>query len=353
MHVEFGLGQAGDESAVICHPDLLFRTQAKVECPRFGQIARAAPALSGPVPSTTVLRMRTRENTAGNIAYGPWTGTRPAPNAAREGHVRLSLKRGADGEAALADLYQAQPLRVLFPYRERGDIFQAAIACVSGGLVGGDRLDIGVTLEAGTRATVIGQAAEKVYRSLGPDCVVETALSAGRDAWLEYLPQETILFDQARLRRRTQVRLADGARFLGGGIVVFGRTARGEILRSGLVHDGWEFRDGAGRLIWKDALHMDGDLQALIARPATFGGAVAYGSLIYAAADAAKYLEMVRATAPKEDLRLGATAFRGLLIVRLIGRNTLVLRDAFADVWRTLREAAGGLPPVMPRLWSI
>ena len=297
--------------------------------------------------------MRASENTAGNIAYGPWRGTQPVPGAGREGCVRLVLKRGADGEATLADLYQAQPLRVLFPYRERGDIFQAAIACVSGGLVGGDRLDIGVTLAAGARATVIGQAAEKVYRSLGPDCVVETALAAGRDAWLEYLPQETILFDQARLRRRTQVRLEDGARFLGGGIVVFGRTARGEVLRSGLVHDGWEFRDGAGRLIWKDALHMEGDLEALITRPATFGGAVAYGSLIYAGADSAKHLDMVRAIVPKDGLRLGATAFRGLLIVRLIGHNTLALRDAFAQVWRSLRAAAGGLPPIMPRLWSI
>ena len=297
--------------------------------------------------------MRASENTAGNIAYGPWRGTQPAPGAGREGCVRLVLKRGADGEAALADLYQAQPLRVLFPYRARGDIFQAAIACVSGGLVGGDRLDIGVTLEAGTRATVIGQAAEKVYRSLGPDCVVETALSVRRDAWLEYLPQETILFDQARLRRRTQIRLDDGARVLGGGIVVFGRTARGETLKTGLVHDGWEFRDAAGRLIWKDALHMEGDLEALIARPATFGGAAAYGSLIFAGAGSAKYLETVRALAPKDGLRLGATAFRGLLIVRLIGHNTLALRDAFANIWRTLRELAGGLPPVMPRLWSI
>ena len=65
-----------------------------------------------------------------------------------------------DGETVLRDLYQAQPLRVLIPYRDRGDIFQAAIACVSGGLVGGDRLAIDVTLDDGCRATVIGQAAE-------------------------------------------------------------------------------------------------------------------------------------------------------------------------------------------------
>jgi urease accessory protein len=267
--------------------------------------------------------------------------------------VRLALKRGANGETVLRELYHAQPLHVLIPYRDRGDIFQAAIACVSGGLVGGDRFKLDVALDDNCRATVIGQAAEKVYRSTGAECLVETSLRAGRNAWLEYLPQETILFDQARLRRRTAVTLADGARFLGGGILVFGRVARGEALRAGFVHDAWTFHDIAGRLLWKDALHMEGDLAMLLARRAAFGGANAYGSLIYAGADAAAQLARVRAVAGSDTLRLGATAFRNLLIVRLIGHDPLELRDTFGNIWRELRAAAGGLPAVMPRLWSI
>jgi urease accessory protein len=297
--------------------------------------------------------MRAMEKTAGNIAYGPWA---KAPAPSRGGEVRLALSRAIDGTTNIAQLFHAQPLRVLFPYQERGDIFQAAIACVSGGLVGGDRLDIDVTLNDGTRATIVGQAAEKVYRSLGPDCIVETKLRAGDGAWLEYLPQETILFDGARLRRRTRVQIASNGRFLGGGIVVFGRTARGEMLNRGLVHDAWEIRDAAGSLTWKDALHMEGDLAALLARPATFDGASAYGSLIYAANDAAKHLGLAREIAARLDgtaLRIGATSFRELLIVRFLGRSTLALRNAFSEIWLSLRATAGGLPPVMPRLWSI
>lgn len=298
--------------------------------------------------------MRAIEKPASNIAYGPWTKA-PAP-APSGGAARLVLKRAADGTATLADLYHAQPLRVLFPYAVRGDIFAAVIACVSGGLVGGDRLDIAATLQPGTRATLIGQAAEKVYRSLGSDCVVETQLRAGDGAWLEYLPQETILFDAARLRRRTQVFLSPRAQFLGGGILVFGRSARGETLKSGLVHDAWEFRDEDGRLLWKDALHMDGDLQALLANPATFGGALAYGTLIFASAAAAQHLKAVRDVAERAStpaLRLGVTSFRDLLIVRFLGRNALELREAYAAVWKHLRAGAGGLPAAMPRLWSI
>jgi urease accessory protein len=294
--------------------------------------------------------MHARENTAENVAYGPWAGSRPVP---REGEVRLALKRTADGETVLRELYHAQPLRVLIPYRDRGDIFQAAIACVSGGLVGGDKFCVDVALDDGCQATVMGQAAEKVYRSAGAACLVETSLRAGRGAWLEYLPQETILFDQARLRRRTAVTLADGARFLGGGILVFGRVAHGEALRTGFVHDAWTFHDGVGRLVWKDALHMDGDVGALLARRATFDGARAYGSLIYAGTDAAAHLARVRETAGSGTLRFGATSFRNLLIVRLIGRDPLELRDTFANIWRELRGAAAGLPSAMPRLWSI
>jgi urease accessory protein len=292
-----------------------------------------------------------RANPVTAVAVGPWAEARPA-QMPREGAVRLALRRTPHGSTAIADLYQAQPLRVLFPHRPRDDIFQAAIACVSGGLVGGDRLNMQVALGSGARATVIGQAAEKVYRSSGADCIVKTELGVGHDAWLEYLPQETILFDGARLRRRTRVALEHGARFLGGGILVFGRATRGEMLRSGLVHDAWEVRDHAGRLVWKDALHMDGDLAALIARPATFDGAAAYGTLIYAGADAAAHLAMVRQL-DAGRVRFGATTFRDLLIVRLVGGNALDVRTTFARVWTMLRAAAGGLPPIMPRLWSI
>ena len=298
--------------------------------------------------------MRTSEKPANNVAYGPWTQAPPVRPAPRGGEVRLVLKRAPDGTTGIADLFHAQPLRVLFPYTERGDIFQAAIACVSGGLVGGDRLDIAVTLEDGGGATVIGQAAEKIYRSLGPDCEVETQLRAGAGAWLEYLPQETILFDAARLRRRTQVFLGEASRFLGGSIVVFGRTARGEKLSHGLLHDAWEIRGGDGRLKWKDALHIDGDFEALLANPATFGGATAYGSLVFAGDKAAQYLAAVREIAPQSPtLRSGATSFRDLLIVRFLGSNTLELRGAFAAVWKHLRATAGNLPPALPRLWSI
>lgn len=270
------------------------------------------------------------------------------------GQARLRLKC-ENGVTRIADLYHAQPLRVLFPRSEPGDVFQAAITCVAGGLVAGDRHEIEMAVETGARAMVIGQAAEKIYRSTGADCVVEAGLTVADGAWLEWLPQETILFDAARLRRRTRVDIAAGGRLLAGDILVFGRAARGEQLTGGLVHDAWEIRRGA-RPIWKDVLHMDGDLASVIGHPATFGGARAYGSAIYAAPDADKFLPLAREIAARFEapgLSIGATMVNGLLVTRFLGAEALALRDALAALWCALRQAAAGLAPVMPRLWTV
>jgi len=287
-------------------------------------------------------------------ASAPRPAAPPLPeNAAGRALIRCVSR---DNRTHLADLFHAQPLRVLFPYRETGDIFQAAITCVAGGLVAGDRHEIMVTLEAGAQALVMGQAAEKIYRSNGPDCTIDVDLRVEDGAWLEWLPQETILFDNSRLRRTNRARIAATGRMLAGEILVFGRTAHNETLQCGLVHDAWETSDEAGRLTWKDVLHMEGDLGGTIAHPACFDGARASGSLIFAAGDAGAQLETARTIAAACEsitLRIGATSFNNLLLARFIGKNALELREAFARMWCGLRQSAAGLPPVMPRLWSV
>jgi urease accessory protein len=260
-----------------------------------------------------------------------------------------------DGATRLAHLYQHDPLRVLFPAPEPGDIPLAVLLTTSGGLVAGDRLTVTVTVEGSAAAQVTAAAAEKVYRSTGATTEITQHLSVGEGAWLEYLPPETILFDGARLRRETIVELGPGAGFLGGGILVFGRQARGERLTHGLVNERWEvWRDGA--VVWGDALHLDGDVAATIADPACFAGAAACATLILAppAGEPAAFLEparnvQVRCSAP--GMQAGATVVSGLLVARWLAQDALPLRRAYADLACHLREAAMGLPPRLPRLW--
>src|SRR6476620_7387209 len=120
------------------------------------------------------------------------TAQAPVPENAA-GQVRLGLKSRGN-KTHLADLFHAQPLRVLFPRPEPGDILQAAIANIAGGMVAGDSHAIAVALEPEARAMVMGQAAEKIYRSNGADCAIAIDLTVQDGAWLEWLPQETILF---------------------------------------------------------------------------------------------------------------------------------------------------------------
>ncbi|HYD98575.1 MAG TPA: urease accessory protein UreD, partial [Alphaproteobacteria bacterium] len=158
-----------------------------------------------------------------------------------DGAARLAYARRG-GVSALADLYQRAPCRLLFPDAGPDEPPQAVLLTTSGGLTGGDRLAVAVEVAASAAATVTAQAAEKLYRAGEDDCAVDIALTVGPGAWAEWLMQETILFDGARLRRRTAADIAPGGRLLAVESVVFGRAAMGEDFRRGLLHDSWRVR---------------------------------------------------------------------------------------------------------------
>jgi urease accessory protein len=246
-------------------------------------------------------------------------------------------------------------MRVLFPAPEAGDASLAVLVTTSGGLVAGDHTRLAIRLDPGAVAHVTASAAEKIYRSTGATTEIAQDISVAGTARLEYLPPETILFDGARLRRHTAIALAPGAGFLGGGILVFGRRARGESFTDGFLHEEWQVRR-AGALSWGDALHLDGDIAAQMAHPACFDGAAACATLILAppsgeprgfVAGARKVQQQSQAP----GLRAGVTAVGGLVVARWLGPDAQALRRAFADLACHFRAAALGLPAVLPRLW--
>ena len=257
------------------------------------------------------------------------------------------------GASHLADLYQRPPLRALFPRPEPGDPFTAALVNTAGGVAGGDRLATEVAVADGAAALVSAQAAEKIYRSDGPDSLLTTTLQVGADAVLEWAPQETIVFDGARLRRDIAIDAAPTARLLATETVVLGRAARGERLARGLVHDAWRVRRG-GHLVWADTLRLDRDIRTLVDRPATLDGATALATVCYVADTAAALIDAARSALTETGCRSGATAVRDdVLLVRLVGRDAGAVRRQLAIVWSALRAAAFGRPPRPPRLWTV
>ena len=288
---------------------------------------------------------------SGSSAVEDFAAIRPRDDGGVHGLVQMSFSRRS-GPTRLCHLFQREPLRVLFPHFPRGDILSAVVANTSGGLVGGDRVDIEVDVASGARTLVTTQAAEKVYRSTGSECLVLVDIHARDAAWVEWLPHETIIFDGARIRRSVYLNVDAGARVLAGDLLVFGRRAHGESLSHGLVHDEWQVRVD-GRLTWADSLHLADDLAAKQVAPAALGGSNVMATLLYVAQDAERWLQPARKLIGRENLRSGASYVGNLLIVRWLGLDTAAVRRDYGAFRAKFRSMVGGLPPTLPVIWDI
>jgi urease accessory protein len=236
-------------------------------------------------------------------------------------------------------------LRMRFP-KECPKRLDAVIVNVAGGMAGGDVYDCDFAVETGANLVVTSAAAEKVYRALGAPTRCDVRLRAQAQANLAFVPQETILFDRARIARRYEIDVAADARLIAADAVILGRAAMGERVTSLVWRDAWRLRrDGA--LVWADAVRVEGDSEALLQAPAMGGGARAFGTLLYAAGDAGEQLEPLREILRGvKDCEAAVTAFEGLLVARFIAREGHSLRAALTDAVSCL--PGGGLP----RSWS-
>jgi urease accessory protein len=262
-----------------------------------------------------------------------------------QGEIDLSFKRRGEITAA-ARTRQAGCLRVRFPRPERpGEPPCAILINTAGGVAEDDHLDFRLEWEDGTVATATTQAAEKIYRALTRPSQISTRLTVGEGASAEWLPQETILFNGARLQRETQVLLAGEASFLGLEAWVLGRRAMGETMRSGALRDRLRiWREG--RLVYADVLMLDGDIDALIRRATVANGDSAMAVLVHASASAAALLDPVRAALDSVRGRAAASTWNGLLAVRFLAADGETLRHDIALALGVVRD---GKP--LPRVW--
>src|SRR5262249_5934554 len=161
---------------------------------------------------------------------------------------------------------------------------EAVLVNTAGGVAGGDRLEIAFAVGPAARLVVTGAAAEKIYRSLGADAIVGINLDVARGASLAWLPQETILFDRARVTRSIDVDLAVDARLILAEAVIFGRSGMGETVERGLMLDRWRVRRD-GRLLFADALRLDGAIADKLAMRACSDRAIAIASVLIVPGD--------------------------------------------------------------------
>jgi len=269
-----------------------------------------------------------------------------------DGEARIGFRRGPLGRSVLTDLYQRAPCRVLFPSTEPDEPMQAVLLTTSGGLTGGDRTRVEISIGADAQATVTTQAAERIYRALPTDgdALVEVEMHVQGGAWAEWLAQETIVFEGSRLRRRFTADLAATGRLLAVESLVFGRTAMGERFDTGLLHDAWRIRR-AGKLLWADALHLEGAVRKSLGAPFGFGTSVACATVLYAGADAPRQLGVARGLIEHCKGPCGATSLDGIMLARIMADDAVDMRATVMKLIAGIRQAAASLPPRLPRVW--
>ena len=264
--------------------------------------------------------------------------------------VAFALRRiGEREETRLADLFQDGSAKVRLPKVHDGSGPAAVFLNSAGGVTGGDCLSFEARFGAGTTATVTTQAAERIYRRSEGVGRIDNRLVAEAGAHAHWLPQETIVFDGAGLRRCLDVDLAGDARLVAVESIVLGRTAMGEEVTSVDLADHWRVRRN-GRLIYADALRLSGDSRAILAGGATGRGARAFASILVATSDAASRLDGTRAlieTLAVDGIEAAASAFDGLMSIRCLALDGRRLRTIVEPLIETLT----GRP--LPRAWSI
>ncbi|MGY2050129.1 urease accessory protein UreD [Methylobacterium sp. JK268] len=273
-----------------------------------------------------------------------------APQRQRsDGRVALSAGRMTGGATRLTDLAESGPLRLRLP-RVEGAALEGVFLNSAGGIACGDRFAVAADLHEGADLVLTTTAAEKIYRSDGPVTEIAASLRLAAGSRLAWLPQETILYDGARLRRRLTAEIAPDATLTLFETLVFGRIARGESVETGLLEDAWRLSRG-GRLAYADTLRLDGPVAALLARPALGGGARALATMVHLAPDAEARIEEARSlieAAGCADLGVeaGASAWNGLLCLRLLAPSGDPLRRAATRILEGFRR----LP--LPRVWQ-
>jgi urease accessory protein len=258
------------------------------------------------------------------------------------GRIAFSVAAAAGGSRRQR-VHEAGALRVRFPNVAGKDSLDAVIVNTAGGMTGGDRFAIDIAVEADARLTVTTAAAEKVYRSLGPDTRIEVNLDVGRDAALAWLPQATILFDRVRLRRSIDVDVAPGARLLLAEGIVFGRSAMGETVMQGHFADHWRVRRD-GKLAFAESLRLDGAIARRLAERAVAAGGVAVASVLKLPGDESD-VAAVRAMASDFAGEVGVSTWNGLAVARLVAPDGAALHHDLIGVLTALSDAP------LPRLW--
>jgi len=251
------------------------------------------------------------------------------------------------GRTVLASRQHVGPLVVQRPFYPEGDVCHVYIVHPPGGVVGGDHLHLDARVDPGAHALITTPAATKFYRSQQRQAVVQQQLSV-KQGVLEWLPQESIYFDQSMVRTRTRVSLDGPSRFIGWELSCYGRRACEETFDDGHIRQSFElWRDQQPLLL--DRLQIAG---GSVMQQAAWGlsGMSALGTLFAYPASASDVVAVRECGV--EASQLSCTLVDGVLVCRCLTVDGMQLKQQLLKVWQCLRPRIVGRDATLPRIWA-
>lgn len=260
------------------------------------------------------------------------------------GKISLSVVACPVRGTRLADLREQGSLRAVFPRPSCREV-TAVILNTAGGVAAGDQFSVTAQAAGNTQLSLTTQAAERIYGA--PDLAagrICTTLKVSSRARINWLPQETILFDGSRLNRTLDVEVAPDATFLMVEPIVFGRAASGETVRSGVFKDSVRITC-AGNPIYYDGIHMAGDMATTLSQAAVANDARAVASMVFVSTYSSDYLSDIRHLLPETA---GASLITDtLLTVRVLAQDSFALRQSLLPILDLLTNDA------VPKNWKL
>ncbi|MDX2239202.1 MAG: urease accessory protein UreD [Leptolyngbyaceae cyanobacterium bins.302] len=268
-----------------------------------------------------------------------------------QGRLQIQYGYVDDATRILSSQVQA-PLKVQRPFFPEGSqVCHSVILHTAGGVVGGDRLSLNLDLQPRAHALVTTAAASKIYRSNGQEAQQEVRIQIAPNACLEWLPQETIVFEQAQYRQQMRVDLAPGATWMGWEITRFGRTARGEQFLAGEWRSHTEVWQG-DRPLWIDRQWLPGS-EATFFSPHALAGCPVVGSFACIGQPVEpELIAKIRSTWTGSSGQVGVTRLQTGLLCRYRGHSTIEVRQWFVRVWEVMRSHDRQRPICIPRVWQ-
>lgn len=272
----------------------------------------------------------------------------PDPSAGWQARLHLVFAR-RDDKTVIARREHLGPLRIQRPFYPEQEVCHAYVLHPPGGVVGGDELQIQLQVGSHAHALVTTPASAKFYRSAGEMARQTVELEVANGGVLEYLPQDTILFDACQVNTVTRIRLAATARYAGWEILCLGRPASGEAFHRGQCRQVYElYRENKPLVIERTRLFGGSKLQS--ARWGLAGYPVT-GTFLVSNADT-DMLAAVREAVAVDGALFSATLINDVLVCRYLGSQGIHARDTFTRVWQAIRPAWAGRVACRPRIWD-